>query len=54
MVLRKGKPEAKLSTYQNIFKDNYNLGFHQPRKINVGSVWPLTVHLLQLIDYKIH
>lgn len=26
------KPKAKLSTYRNIFKDNFNLGFHRPRK----------------------
>ncbi|XP_050311290.1 uncharacterized protein LOC126746909 [Anthonomus grandis grandis] len=30
---KNGRPEAKLSTYRNIFKDNYNLGFDRPRKI---------------------
>ncbi|KAJ8930717.1 hypothetical protein NQ314_016444 [Rhamnusium bicolor] len=27
-----GNPTAKLSTYRNVFKDNFNLGFHTPRK----------------------
>lgn len=26
------KAPAKLSTYRNVFKDNFNLGFHTPRK----------------------
>ena len=53
-----GRPEAKLFTYRNIFKDNYNLGFYRPKKdqcpicVAFNSEVNPTEKMLQ--DYEAH
>ncbi|XP_050300934.1 uncharacterized protein LOC126739333 [Anthonomus grandis grandis] len=53
-----GRPEAKLSTYRNIFKDNYNLGFHRPRKdqcrICVAFINKENITDEEANDFKVH